>query len=195
MQIPRDIVLGGTRVMATQPEALLTADEYARLPEALGFKDELIEGERVLAPMPELHHTVVVKNLEQILERQVQDAMVLRESGWHFHSADGKENVLGPDLMVVPMEDYERCVRNGGWFQGQPLLVVEVISPSERKGRRLQKVGLYLEAGAGAVVEVDLRKRLLVIHKPDIEAAEVVRSGRVEWPFEADVAEIFSHLP
>jgi hypothetical protein len=35
----------------------LTAEEYALLPDVEGFRDELIEGERVLSPMPKAAHT------------------------------------------------------------------------------------------------------------------------------------------
>ena len=37
-----------------------TAEEYAQLPDVEGFRDELIEGERVLSPMPKLAHVLVL---------------------------------------------------------------------------------------------------------------------------------------
>ncbi len=114
------------------PTTLLTAADYESLPEIPGFRDELIEGERVLAPMAKASHTVVIENVEEILKTQVRGARVVRESGWLFQSTEELDNVPGPDLMVLSTEDYDRSVHRGGWFEGRPLFVVEVVSPSER---------------------------------------------------------------
>jgi Uma2 family endonuclease len=178
--------------MATQPEARLTAEEYARLPEILGWRDELIEGERVLSPMPKKAHALVLDTLQKIIEAQFPDKRVAREFGWYFQSA-GLESVPGPDLMLVSVEDYESSTPSG-WFEGKPLFVVEVISPSERKSRRLQKVGLYLEGGAGAVVEVDMSRRIVLVHRPE-EEVPVVLTDRIESPFLANLDEIFARVP
>ncbi len=92
--------------------------------------------------------------------------------------------------MVIRPEDYQQAEQSNGYFEGKPYFVVEVISPSERKSRRMQKVGLYLEAGAGAVVEVDDTKRLVILYRSDREAAEV-SADRINWPFAADLNELF----
>lgn len=47
---------------------LITAEEYGQLDEVLGFRDELIEGERVLFPNAVFPHAAVIKQLERILE-------------------------------------------------------------------------------------------------------------------------------
>ena len=46
--------------------------------------------------------------------------------------------------MVVRDEDAQRAIKGRRWFEGVPLLVIEVISPSERKARRLQKSAFIL---------------------------------------------------
>ena len=171
----------------------LTAEEYSNLPEVIGFKDELIEGERVLSTLPKFPHTVVLDNLESILRKQFPERRVVREAGWQFTTANGVDSVPGPDLMVLTSEDYDRTARSGGYFTGHPLFVIEVISPSERKFRRLQKVGLYLEAGAGAVVEIIYAKRTVLVYRPEDEAAEVIKD-RITWPFTADLADIFARI-
>ena len=144
----------------------LTAEEYSKLPEITGFKDELIEGDRVFSPIANFVHGVVLDNLQTLLGEQFPDMNVVREIGWRFQSLEGLDNVPGPDLMVVRKEDYDNAAESDGYFEGRPFLVIEVISPSERKSRRLQKVGLYLEAGAGAVVEVDYTKRSVAVYRP-----------------------------
>ena len=168
----------------------LTAEEYSKLPEVIGFKDELIEGERVLSPFAKFLHGVVLDNLQALLKDQFPDMNVVREIGWRFQSLEGLDNVPGPDLMVVRKEDYNNAAESDGYFEGRPFFVIEVISPSERKSRRLQKVGLYLEAGADAVVEVDYTKRSVVIYRPDSDLPEMVED-RIAWPFQAEFSDIF----
>lgn len=172
----------------------LDAEEYSQLSGVTGFKDELIEGERVLSPMPKAAHTAVLDNLQALLTGQFPEMKVVREAGWYFKSEGNMDNVPGPDLMAMRREDYDRGVQSGGYFECRPLFVVEVISPSERRARRLQKVGLYLEAGAAAVVEVDYTKRCVYIYRPDEEATEIVRD-RVTSPFAADLSDLFRNLP
>jgi Uma2 family endonuclease len=180
---------------------LMTVEEYEQLDEILGFRDELIEGERVLSPNAVFPHAAVIKQLEKILESQLTEMsaeplQVVRETGWKFHNAaSGADSVPGPDLMVIREEDARRAIRTRRWFEGVPLLVVEVISPSERKARRLQKIGLYLDMGVPNVMEVDYTKRVVRLHTPEADAAAVYRQGdRVTVPFHASVDEIFCVL-
>ena len=171
----------------------LTVEEYSKLPEVVGFKDELIEGERVLSPMAKFSHGVVLDNLQSLLKEQFPQMEVVRDAGWRFRSEDGLDSVPGPDLMVIRREDYNKAAESGEYFEGHPFFVVEVVSPSERKSRRLQKIGLYLEAGTEAVVEIDYTKRSVVVYRPDTEVPEVLRDG-VTWPFEADFSDIFRRV-
>lgn len=174
-------------VQGTRPK--LTAAEYSKLPEVIGFKDELIEGERFFAPMAKFSHSVVLDNLESILETQFPKMRITREAGWSFKSDEGWESVPGPDLMVLQPEEYDKAARSGGYFDGRPVFVVEVISPTECKSRRLQKVGLYLEAGAGAVVEVDYTKRRAFVYRPEDDTPEVVHDC-MTFPFTASLSDM-----
>jgi Uma2 family endonuclease len=180
---------------------LITADEYAQLDEVWGFWDELIEGERVLSPNPVFPHAVVIKQLEKILENQLAELSteplrVVCETGWKFHHPiSGADSIPVPDLMVIREEDARRAIKGLGWFEGVPLLVIEVISPSERKSRRLQKVGLYLEMDVRSVAEVDYVRRLIRIHTPESDEPAVYRKGdQMAAPFRAAVDEVFAVL-
>lgn len=188
--------------MATvAPPRLLTAKEYEHLDETDGFRDELIEGERVLSPNPILPHTAIIEELERILKGQLKELgaeplHVVRETGWKFHDpATGTDSVPVPDLMVILEEDLRRAIKGRRWFEGVPLLVIEVVSPSERKARRLQKVGLYLDMGVPNVVEVDYTRRVIRTYTPEADAAAVYREGdQLATPFRASLQEIFAIL-
>lgn len=180
---------------------LITAEEYAALDEVLGYRDELIEGERVLSPTPIYAHAALIDHLREILKNQLKELSpeslaVMAETGWKFRNAkSGADSIPVPDLIVLRKEDARRAIKNNGWFEGIPLLVIAVNSPSERKSRRLQKVGLYLEMGAPHVVEVDYTKRIIRVYAPEDEAATIYRAGdQLNTPFRASVDEIFSIL-
>ncbi|HEX4227833.1 MAG TPA: Uma2 family endonuclease [Bryobacteraceae bacterium] len=181
---------------------LLTAEEYALLPEAEGFRDELIEGERVLSPKPKAAHTLILDRLTEILDRQLDELApneplrIWREAGWSFRiAASGADSVPGPDPMIVRPQEVRRAVQKNGWYEGVPLLVMEVISPSERKSRPMQKIGLYLEMGVPHVVEVDYTRRIVRVHTPESDAFSIYGDGdQMSTPFRAAVAEIFAIL-
>jgi Uma2 family endonuclease len=86
-------------------------------------------------------------------------------------------------------------MQNRTWLQGTPLVVIEVISHSERKMRRMQKVGLYLEMGVPHVVETDYTRRVALVHTPEADVPSVHRPGdHMTAPFDADIAAVFSVL-
>ena len=176
--------------------AVLTAEQYSKLPDVPGYRDELIDGERTWSPLPKAAHSAVIKRLEQILEAQ-RDTLsdvavaVIRESGLYIR-AGGMESVPGPDLMVLSERAYRKSIREGGWFEGILVFVVEVVSPSERKSQRLHKVGLYLEAGIAFVVEVDYTKRVFIVHSHNETAT--VYTNSIDKPFQAQLADVFGVL-
>jgi Uma2 family endonuclease len=179
----------------------MTADDYRQLEEMLGFRDELIEGERVLSPNAIFPHAAVIKQLERILESQLAELsavplQVARETGWKFHdAASGADSVPSPDLMVILDEDAQHAIKSRRWFEGVPLMVIEVVSPSERKARRLQKIGLYLDMGVPHVVEADYTKRIVRIYTPEADSVALYGEGdQIAVPFRAAVSEIFAVL-
>lgn len=184
---------------------LLTAKEYGQLDEVLGFRDELIEGERVLSPTPKLAHGWVIENLERIIRPQLGDMenaadlsstplRIEREAGWKFR-INNVDSVPEPDLMVVRAEDARRAAKSNDWFDSVPLLVIEVISPSERKAKRMQKVGLYLEMGVPYVIEVDYKRRVVLVHTPAADTPKMyAATDKLSTPFCVAVSEIFAIL-
>ncbi len=65
----------------------LSADDYSKLPEIPGYKDELLEGERVLAPMAKFQHFALLDRLHKLLIEQFHEARVVRETAWRFESS------------------------------------------------------------------------------------------------------------
>ncbi len=181
---------------------LLRAAEYAELDEVPGFRDELIEGEHVVSPSPKLAHGRVIERLERILGQQLAEIAgaagirdtqlrIEREQGWLFQTANQLDSILEPDLMVVRELDAQRALKTDTWFQGVPVLVVEVVSPSERKSRRLQKIGLYLEMGVQHIIEVNYKRQIVLVYTPDTDSP--TRYGvhdQITVPFRASIRDL-----
>ncbi len=185
---------------------LLRAADYAELDEIPGFHDELIEGEHVVSPSPKLSHGHVVEKLERIIGQQLTaiaeaagmsgiQLLVEREQGWVFQTANQIDSVIEPDLMVVREIDARRALKADSWFQGIPVMIVEVVSSSERKSRRLQKVGLYLDMGVRHIVEVDYRRKVVLVYSPDSDAPTTYGiDQQIAVPFQASVHEMVAVL-
>jgi Uma2 family endonuclease len=73
-----------------------------------------------------------------------------------------------PDAFVITVEDWKLACQQDDYLSAAPVLVVEILSPANRKERVASKVELYLSEG---VAEVWL------IH-PKAKTVEVIRKDR-----------------
>jgi Uma2 family endonuclease len=131
-------------------QALLTADDYKKLPEDL--RAELIDGVLVMNPSPDPSHQRIVRRLASALERHLgasADDCLL------FAPCDvliDKHNVLQPDVLVLP-EGTRPTPRP--WKIPVPVFVIEVISPSTETRDRGVKMERYRARGVREAWIVD----------------------------------------
>ncbi len=135
------------------------------------MRDELIEGEIILSPSAKPLHAKIAANLFELLQP-------LRAFGYaramEFGCRLGERSLPGPDLAAIKMERWHNVGENE-YLVGSPELVVEIFSPSNRKGLMAQKVALYLQHGAEAVWVVYPKKQTVVVH--DANGETEVRCG------------------
>lgn len=151
---------------------LLSVEEYLALPPREdGLKDELIEGEIVLSPSAKPLHARIAATLFELLQP-------LRALGYaramEFGCILGEHSLPGPDLAAIRIERWNN-IGEDEYLVGSPELVIEIFSPSNRKGLMAQKAALYLQHGAEAVWLVYPKKRTVVVHDSDGETE--VRCG------------------
>lgn len=144
---------------------LITAEQ---LQEIAGDRHvELVRGEIVETSFPGMKHSVLAGRLLSLLGPFVRAA---------------KLGIVGPELGVVLGRDPDTVrapdvafVAAGrisdpdqyGYYEGAPDLAVEILSPSDRPGEVLKKIGEYFAAGTSLVWVIDPRRQQVVVHHPD----------------------------
>ena len=146
--------------------ALLTADELERLPET-GRRTELVRGHLVVSEPPGFRHGDIVANLTFVISSFVRPrnlGRVLAESGYVLFT--GPDTVRGPDASFVRRERIPDPIPRG-FARFAPDLAIEVLSPSNRPGEVLEKVGDYLNAGTLLVWVIDPDRRQARVYRAD----------------------------
>ena len=151
-----------------------------------GNRYELVAGELLVTPAPaERHQGVAQAVYAAVLE-------YLRPLGLdltlYFGPGDiswTRKEIVQPDLFVVAPED-----RSHDWTTFKHLrLVVEVLSPSSRRGDRELKRTLYLRHGVETYWIVDPDSRSVEVwHPGDAESATV--SDTLTWRVTPDAPEL-----
>jgi Uma2 family endonuclease len=143
---------------------LITAEDLDDLPD--GYRHQLIKGELLTMPLPNILHAAVTGNLTTLLIGHVRSnnlGRVLAECGFKLET--DPDTVLGPDIAFIAHKRIGTIPES--FYPGSPDLAVEVFSPGDRKGKIARKTALWLEFGARAVWNVDPRKRTVEVFHAD----------------------------
>ena len=127
--------------------------DYLALPEEP--RCELIYGRFFMSPSPSLRHQVVLLQLA----RRLHD--IARSLGGLLLVAPmdvtlAEHSVVQPDLVYLRPESRKLV---GERVEGAPDLLVEILSPGTARRDRVQKLGLYAEAGVKEYWLVDPREQ------------------------------------
>jgi Uma2 family endonuclease len=145
---------------------LMTAEELlaAHIPDK---RTELVRGVlRVREPAGDRHGRVAMNlaiRLGVYVEQGGLGQLFAAETG--FTLSRMPDTVRAPDIAFVRRQRLPEATR--GFLELAPDLVVEVLSPSDRPGETLAKVGDWLEAGAALIWVIDPERRLARIYRAD----------------------------
>ncbi|MGH9077787.1 MAG: Uma2 family endonuclease, partial [Acidimicrobiales bacterium] len=122
-----------------------TYDDLEDMPDD-GYRREIIGGSLIVSPSPAGGHQRVTLNLGTLLRAaETTDAMAM-VAPYDWKLPDG--GCVVPDVMVIRREDFDR---DGPLpASAVPLLVVEVLSPSNAAQDRALKRDLYERLGVPA---------------------------------------------
>jgi Uma2 family endonuclease len=188
--------------MASISTPLMTAEEFfewASRPENQDKYCELERGEIVPMPPPGEIHGILCAWIAYLLWTYVlkrgQGRVASNDMG--LIVARDPDTVRGPDIMLFA--ESRRLEDLSPRYPDQlPLLIVEVLSPSDNWGKTLIRVGQYLKRGVALVWVVDPDSRTVSVHRrgQDLPAVrdemEDLTGEDVLPDFRCRVAELFT---
>ena len=122
-------------------QTVLTDEQFLSLPES-PCKQELLDGRLIELPPAKRLHSRVTKRISHLLEATLGEEHVWIETAYKLRSG----RWLIPDVSVTWPEQ-------GGdeWFQGSPMIAVEIVSRGNTAADLDEEVAAYLEEGAAEV--------------------------------------------
>lgn len=162
------------------PAQLMTADElvYLNIPNK---RTELVKGVLLVHEPPGGRHGRITAEVAMVIGSYVKEhglgAVYAGDTG--FTLGRGPDTVRGPDVAFVSKA---RIPDNDpiGFLELGPDLVVEVLSPGDRPGEVLGKVGDWLNAGTRLVWLIDGQRRGARIYRADGSVSSLTESGELE---------------
>lgn len=162
--------------MPLSADRLITAEEFAQMPEEPGY--ELVRGRLVEVPRGRVEHGALCANVTGLLWVFVREHdlgnVTCNDTG-HWIARD-PDTVRGPDVGFVAKERIPASGLPAKWWEHAPDLVVEVISKHDTYAYVEDRTRDWLDGGAREVWSVDPRRREVKIVTQDA-APRVCRGG------------------
>jgi Uma2 family endonuclease len=175
-------------------KTLFTFEEFEKMEDKLG-KQELIHGELIELPPPEIKHQRISRHIFKPLDAALEqaqargDAIGLGETCYETGYKFPNDNYLIPDVSVTHAKQVE-----DKYLEGAPAIAVEILSPSNTAKLMDAKMKVYFEFGALEVWRVNQRKRNFTIYYPD-GSSVLVENGALTTPlipgFSLRIADVF----
>jgi Uma2 family endonuclease len=148
--------------MASLPNSkTVTYEEWLRMPEVKGAKEEVVNGEIRIMPAPSWNHRRIIDNLGFLIARQVDRRSVdVTTSLFDLIIRRQPLTAREPDLAVF---DTSTIVEQDGRIHSAPQLVVEVRSPSNTRREREEKRRDYAALGVPELWELDPEDRTVEV--------------------------------
>ncbi len=148
----------------------MTTEELESLPED-GIDRELIRGQLREKPMTrrDRWHSSAEVRISHILQSWLASQpkplglVVAGEAG--FRLRRNPDSTVGIDVAIVSAE-VAANEPDAPYFEGAPVLAVEILSPSDKQEEIDEKVELYLETGVAIVWVVNPRFKTVVVFRP-----------------------------
>ncbi len=162
-----------------------TVDEVLAFPSD-GNRYELVHGELLVTPAPQMRHQLTLSRLFAALGRYLADHDDVELLVSPADIQWPEEVLVQPDLFVVPVAE----LTAQDWSSIQTLLLaVEVVSPSSARYDRVVKRRVYQEHGVATYWIVDLDARMVEVWRPEDERPEIV-TDVLRWRVGAEPEEL-----
>lgn len=159
---------------------LVTAEELLRL-ELPGKSTELVRGQLVVREAPGTRHGSIAAKLTYLLA----DHVYRRELGVVFGQDTGfkiqsdPDTVRAPDVAFVARDRADQIPARG-YASIAPDLAAEILSPDDRPGELLAKIGQLLDAGTQLVWVIDPVRNEARVHRANGELTIIPADGALD---------------
>ena len=186
-------------MMPTMLDKLLTAEEFARLPDD-GVLEELVRGRIVKMPMPRARHGQACSTICYLLTHfsKSQDLGHVLTNDTGIITERDPDTVRGAD---VAFYSYSRVPKgplpDRKYLSVAPEVVFEVRSPEDKWSMLNAKVAEYLEAGVLVVCVVEPLRGCVTVYTADeapekLTANDVLKLPNVLPGFSVPISELFA---
>jgi len=185
--------------MSTVAAKLITAEEFGAMEDPIdGSKQELVRGEIVTMPPPKGRHGYV----QGEICARIRDVVKPKKLGWVLVESGvvlerDPDTVRGPDVSFYSITRHPS--RPDDYFEIPPDLVVEVLSPDDRRREVMDKIREYLANGVRLVWLVNPDPEVLTVTvyrgtEPGVifEESDTITGGDVLPEFSCQVGAFFS---
>jgi Uma2 family endonuclease len=182
--------------MATTTK-LVTYEEWLTMPEVQDATEEVVNGEIRIMPAPKLPHASVVENLRDMVGGQL-DRQIFRIYTTQFGLVIRRDPLTCrvPDLAVFRKSS---MVVVDGYIHSAPELVVEVLSPANRRRERESKLRDYESLGVPEIWVVSPEAQsfeILLLKEEKLTTVALLREGSLrptQFPeVTVDIASVWS---
>jgi Uma2 family endonuclease len=146
---------------------LMTAEDLLHV-DIPSKRVELVRGVLVVSEPPGYFHGAITARLAKVLSNYADPndlgRVLAGDAG--FKLAADPDTVRGPDVAFI-RRDRQPHPAPRGFAAFPPDLIVEVLSPNDRPGQTLGKVGDWLSAGTKLVWVIDPDRRIARIYRAD----------------------------
>lgn len=150
-----------TTITVTRPRPHLrrwTYADYCRIPPDR-FRHEIIDGRHFVTPAPSLDHQAASIRFSSQFLHLIEEAGLGRVFAAPVDVHLGRGTLVQPDLVVVVRRN--RSILGHKKVTGVPDLLVEILSPSTKRGDRKRKFNRYERAGVREYWIVDPEKQVV----------------------------------
>ena len=182
--------------MPPETGTLMNAEELARF-DVPGKSTELVRGRVIVREPPGFYHGHVAARLLFVLGEHVY----ARDLGWLSAQDTGFKIESDPDTVRAPDVAFTSKHRGleiprRGYAPFAPDLAAEILSPDDRPGEVLSKVGDWLDAGVRVVWVIDPERREARVYRADGTQSSVGEDGTLNGEsvlpnFSCQLADLF----